>query len=176
MTTITLQDKFDDVETAAADLTYEVLSNSNSGLFDDVSIDSLTDVLSLDYAQDQNGFAEIVIRATDAGGLHTDVTLNVSVAADNDAPVITNFSYYFGAGDLVTFSGHVDDVDDNPAGWTVTFDGILANETATVDANGNFVLTVLLPPGSWGVALAWVFDGQGLQSNVGSVLVEYPEF
>ena len=45
--------------------------------------------LTLDYAADQNGAADITVRATDTGGLFVESTFTVTVNPDNDAPTTT---------------------------------------------------------------------------------------
>ena len=80
---------FADAEDPDAALVYTISSNTNSALFDATTING-SGVLTLDYAADQNGSADITIRATDTGGLFVETTFTVNVNAVNDAPVLDN--------------------------------------------------------------------------------------
>jgi hypothetical protein len=88
-------------------------------------------------------------------------------------PVITNFAATEGSGQLFTFSGTV--TDQNPGGLTITFGGIpsLSGQTATVNSNGSFSLTIQLNSNGSdnGLALAQTTDWWGLQSNLASTYV-----
>jgi len=79
---------FSDTEDNDADLTYSVESNDNTTLVT-ATVDNSTDQLTLAYQADQNGTANITIRATDNGGLTVDDAFTVTVSAVNDAPSIT---------------------------------------------------------------------------------------
>lgn len=81
---INLYGGFTDSEQNPSELVYEIVSNTNAGLFSAVTI-SLPNLV-LDYAPDANGQAVITIRATDSGGLSAQTTLNVKVNAVNDPP------------------------------------------------------------------------------------------
>ena len=78
-TVIDLFAAFDDVEDLGADLTYTIQSNSNPNLFTSASIDAGTGTLTLDYAPDSNGSAEITVLVTDKGGLTVEATFTVTV-------------------------------------------------------------------------------------------------
>ena len=80
-TIIDLFAAFEDAEDLDADLTYTIQSNSNAGLFTSVSIDDVAGMLTLDYAPDTTGTADITVRATDTGGLFVDTTFTVTVMA-----------------------------------------------------------------------------------------------
>ena len=60
---------FADIEDADAALTYSITGNTNVGLFTATAIDGVAGTLTLDYAANQNGTADITVRATDTGGL-----------------------------------------------------------------------------------------------------------
>lgn len=85
-TVISLFDAFDDVEDTDAELTYSILSNSNSDLFTTVNIDANTGELSLDYAPDLNGEAEITVQVEDTLGQTVNTNFMITVNAVNDAP------------------------------------------------------------------------------------------
>jgi hypothetical protein len=80
-TVINLWDIFDDAEDADADLVYSLFANSNSGLFDSLTIDQAAGTFTLDYASGISGEAEITLRATDSGGLAVNTMFTVTVAA-----------------------------------------------------------------------------------------------
>jgi hypothetical protein len=85
-------------------------------------------------------------------------------AVFNDPPVITSFKARPGLGNLWTFSGTV--TDENPAGCTIAFGGVLSGITTTVAADGTFTYTTELPPGMSGGVSAQAFDEAGLESNI----------
>ena len=78
---------FEDIEDADSALVYSIENNTNPGLFDAATING-SGVLTLDYAADQNGTADITIRATDTGGLWIEESFTVTVNPVNDAPVL----------------------------------------------------------------------------------------
>ncbi|MDN5205274.1 T9SS type A sorting domain-containing protein [Fulvivirgaceae bacterium BMA10] len=88
-TVIDLFATFDDVEDADNLLTYTIESNTNPGLFDNVTIDDVLGTLTLDFADNSNGVAEITVRATDTETLFVDDVFTVNVAAINDEPTLT---------------------------------------------------------------------------------------
>lgn len=85
--TIDLYDIFDDAEDEDAALVYSVVSTNNPGLFTAPS-PNITGghTLILDYAPDANGKADVVVKATDTGGLSAQSTFKVTVNANNDPP------------------------------------------------------------------------------------------
>ena len=81
-TAIALFDVFDDAQDADSALTYEVIGNTNAGLFATApAINPTTGVLTLDYAATGTGTADVTVRATDTEGLFTEETFTVSVNA-----------------------------------------------------------------------------------------------
>jgi len=85
-TVINLFSAFDDVEDEDSALTYSIESNTNAGLFNATTIDGVAGTLTLDYAADQNGTADITVRATDTGGEWVESSFTVTIDAVNDAP------------------------------------------------------------------------------------------
>ncbi|MDL1983033.1 MAG: DUF4347 domain-containing protein, partial [Deltaproteobacteria bacterium] len=85
-TVINLFAAFADVEDPDSALTYSIESNTNAGLFDVTTIDGVAGTLTLDYAADQNGTADITVRATDTGGEWVESSFTVTIDAVNDAP------------------------------------------------------------------------------------------
>ena len=88
-TEIDLFAAFDDVDSADADLSYTIVLNTNPALFAATPINGTLGTLTLDYAADIVGSADIVVRATDPGGLFVETTFTVTVSEVNDAPVRT---------------------------------------------------------------------------------------
>ncbi|MEC4983611.1 MAG: hypothetical protein SAJ37_12045, partial [Oscillatoria sp. PMC 1068.18] len=81
--TINLFDVFSDAEDANTDLVYEVQNNTNETLFATTpSIDANTGNLTLEFAENITGNAEITIRATDTGDEFVETTFNVTVSED----------------------------------------------------------------------------------------------
>jgi RHS repeat-associated protein len=72
-------------------LTFDVVSNTNAALVQ-TALEASTGQLSIAYAPNASGTAEIVIRATDAAGLYAETTLSINVAPVNDAPTTTGIS------------------------------------------------------------------------------------
>jgi large repetitive protein len=85
-TVLDLTNVFDDID-AGDSLTLSVTGNTNAGL---VTTDLAGDQLTLVYLADQNGMAEITVRATDAAGAHIDDTFTVTVRSVNDAPFLVH--------------------------------------------------------------------------------------
>lgn len=86
-TVIDLFAVFDDAQDADLDLVFTIEANSNVALFSGTPIDGGLGTLTLDYASDSNGTAEITVRATDSGGLFVETTFTVTVNSINDVPI-----------------------------------------------------------------------------------------
>ncbi len=133
-TTIALDAHFSDEFDASADLTYEIVSNSNQALFDATTISGSS--LTLDYNASQAGAATIVIRATDSDGMYVEDDMLVETEIGNEPPRIVEFSAIEGITGW-TFEGFV--IDEHPLGMTITFGGLLEGVTTNVlDASGLF--------------------------------------
>ena len=135
---IDLAAAFSDLQHSDGQLTYSIQSNNNASLFTTVDLNNSADTLTLDFADNLNGSAEIVVRATDPRGDFTDVTLTVSVASVNDAPVAsddTNTAIEDGASVGGTLS-----VTDNDPGDTHTFSLVSAPSegSAVVNPDGTY--------------------------------------
>ncbi len=87
-------------------------------------------------------------------------------SSSSSAPVITSFQARHLQADMWIFTGQVQDA--SLAGIVVSFGGLtsLQGQSATVDSNGWFTLTVQLQPGESGTATAQATDALGLVSNV----------
>jgi VCBS repeat-containing protein len=88
-TLINLAANFNDVEDGGTGLTYTVQANTNPALFSSTLINNATHTLTLDYAPNANGVAQITVRGTDTGGLFVESTFTVTVNAINDPPSFT---------------------------------------------------------------------------------------
>ncbi len=75
-----------DIATNSDSLLLTVEGNTNSSLFDSVSING--GLLVLDLAQHQNGSADITVRATDTVQAYIEDTFSVTVGAVNDTPTV----------------------------------------------------------------------------------------
>jgi hypothetical protein len=77
-TLINLFDAFEDAEDADADLIYRIDSNTNTNLFSGVNIDPNTGILTLNYALDASGQANLTIEAEDTAGQTVATTFGVT--------------------------------------------------------------------------------------------------
>ncbi len=84
-TSIDLRQSFSDNEDVS--LMYTVTTNSNPGLFASVTVSS--NLLILDYADDVNGSADIIVTATNSDELSMEASFTVTVNPVNDPPVFT---------------------------------------------------------------------------------------
>ena len=83
---VNLYDAFDDLETADSDLTYEVVSVSQSDLFATSPIGQISDPETFQLQLTQAGSSQVTIRATDADGHSTDLTFTIT--SENLPPVV----------------------------------------------------------------------------------------
>jgi Ca2+-binding RTX toxin-like protein len=87
---INLDDVFVDSEDNNSALTYSIQNNTNSALFDSVTIDQTNRILLLDYQANTTGTSELTVRATDSKGLFVDTTFTVSaISATSSNDTIT---------------------------------------------------------------------------------------
>ena len=87
VTFINLQTSFADAEDPDTALVYTITNNTDPGLFSSITIGGAGG-LNMNYAANQNGTADITVRATDTGGKFVETTFTVTVNAVNDAPVV----------------------------------------------------------------------------------------
>jgi Ca2+-binding RTX toxin-like protein len=85
---INLAEAFQDLEDTT--LTYAVQNNTNSALFDAVTIDQANKILLLDYQANTTGTSELTIRATDSQGFFVDTSFTVSAisATSNNDTIV----------------------------------------------------------------------------------------
>ncbi|HUT14561.1 MAG TPA: LamG-like jellyroll fold domain-containing protein, partial [Thermoguttaceae bacterium] len=154
-TAIDLYAAFADVDNADAELTCTVTGNTNPALFAATEIDAAAGTLTLSYAQDAFGTADVTVRATDPGGLFVETVVQVDVAPVNDAPVTS------GIADVTVDGGTVEsvvelwpafaDVEDADADLTYAVSAntnpALVSATSVDEATGRLTLTY-----AWGVA------------------------
>lgn len=164
---VNLYDGFTDAEQASSALTYEIIGNSNLGLFASVTINLPN--LVLDFAADANGQANITIRATDSGGLSAQTTFNVKVNALNDPPTTSGIDDVTVAEDapdtVIQLADAFDDKEDDPEELTyevksnsnpglfdaVTINQGLATLTLNYKANTSGVATLTIKATDKGV-------------------------
>ncbi|MDP6636788.1 MAG: CotH kinase family protein, partial [Phycisphaerae bacterium] len=125
-TTIDLSSVFDDVDPGDT-LTYQVMLNTNSGL---VATGVVGSDLTLSYIENQNGSADITVRATDsaAPALFAEDTFTVTVDPVNDVPTVTD-----PVADVSVFENDSDTV----VGASAVFSDADAGDTLTLSIEGN---------------------------------------
>lgn len=162
---ISLLTGFDDVESGSSGLTYSIVSNSNSSLFDTASINPSTQQLALNAASGASGRATVVIRATDPGGLSVDTAITIDVDRENQPPEILDFTCANAGFGTWVISGQVVDPDDDVSKFIVNFSGVFTMRSA-VDETGHFLFSVILDGDPQGVEYAITYDPHGLPSNM----------
>ncbi|HTF97735.1 MAG TPA: putative Ig domain-containing protein, partial [Cellvibrio sp.] len=78
---------FSDEETAANQLQYTVVSNSNPGLVTGTSINANNGQLTFTYGANQFGSSDLILRAQDANGAIVETSVRINIASVNDIPV-----------------------------------------------------------------------------------------
>jgi hypothetical protein len=86
-TSIDLNAAFDDSDNLDSELHYNIVGNTDIGLFSAAGIDG-NGQLTLAYAANMNGATQITIRATDPSGQSVDTLFTVNVMPVNDNPVL----------------------------------------------------------------------------------------
>lgn len=149
-TSFSLYTGFTDAEQPSSALLYAIMSNSNSGLFTSVTINSAGEIV-LDYAPDANGQAKIKIRATDGGGLWDETEFIVTINPVNDIPTTTGIPNVTVLEDaentVIDLSKYFFDKEDGAAGLTYEvksnsnenlFDSVtISGVTLTLDYKAN---------------------------------------
>ena len=87
-TAVSLADAFADAEDADGDLTYQIVGNTNPGLFDSILVDGNALDLLFTPTANANGSSTVRVRATDTGGLFVESEFVVTVDPVNDAPTL----------------------------------------------------------------------------------------
>jgi hypothetical protein len=161
---VSLLDYFSDIENGGAGLTYSIVSNDNAAVLDVATINQSTGTLLLSAAAGVTGRTNIVVRATDAGGLTVESLVTVDVNRTNSQPQIINFGIEQAGEFGWIISGDVID-DDDVSNFIVEFYGVYVARSA-VDENGHFEFAVLLLNGEYGPEYAVTRDPHGLASDV----------
>ena len=89
---IELFDEFDDNEDPDTDLVFAVDNNTNLGLFTSTDIDPATGILTLDFAPNAFGSADLTVSATDTDMASTSSTFTVTVNGVNDPPTTSGIA------------------------------------------------------------------------------------
>jgi hypothetical protein len=151
-TTLSLDSVFDDLEDSDSELIYSISGITNSELFDVVSIDAETGVLTLNTVGSESsmsplpsGRSTITLTAIDTGGLSVSFDLTVDIDYVNQPPVISDYIGYTIGSDVWVISGTVTDADDDVEGLIVELSGVFDVRVA-VQADGTFYYSTILSP------------------------------
>jgi hypothetical protein len=168
-TQVNLHNIFSDGVTPDNQLLYQIVGNTNPGLFDSVSISG--GALTLDYKEDTCGDAHITIRATDAAGNIRDIVQSVCVSPLAIPPTIVTFDATLISGNTYRFSGTVTD-DDPMVGQTVyIFVDPDIFFTAIVQADNSFSVDKELPGGTFTYSFAATIDIEDYASDFAWILL-----
>ncbi|MDP6547104.1 MAG: lamin tail domain-containing protein, partial [Phycisphaerae bacterium] len=144
-----LSNVFDDVDFGDTPV-LSLTGNTNTGL---LTASIVGTRLAMSYVTDQNGTADITVRATDSGGLWVEDTFAVTVDPTNDAPVVVD-----------PINGVIVDEDDPDmiVDLANVFDDIDVGDTLslTVSANSNTDLLTANVIGT-NLTLSFLPDGNG---------------
>ena len=146
-TVIDLFAAFADNEDDDNELDYSVTDNTNSSLFASVTVNDAAGTLTLDYNDNTSGTAVLTVRAADTGGLWVETTFNVTVAGQNDAPVLTNINKNTDEDVPVSFTkndfdSHFSDADGDPLAQ-VRIESLPADGTLQLGGNAVTVNQVI---------------------------------
>ena len=171
---VSLHDAFDDAEDADSSLTFAIESQTNSHLFDSVTIDPATGTIKLNAVDSpaSSGRSEIVISATDTAGLTVQSKLTVDVDYVDQPPVVFGVNITYLGFDVWQINGVVSDADNDVEGLLVDLYGV-QEVRAVVKSDGTFSVTLAVDPVDWGMQYARVVDPLGAISNESSVYVGF---
>jgi len=161
-TRVSLHAVFDDIEDADSAMTYTITSQTNSGLYDSVTIDSVAGDIVLNPASSGSGRNSITITATDTNGLSVSTVLTTDLDYANLPPVISNFTTSYLGGDVWEVSGTVSDSDDIVEGFILQLSGLF-NVRVVVAEDGSFYYRKIVFGGGYVYATTW--DQHGEESN-----------
>ena len=162
-TRVSLQAVFDDLEDADSAMTYTITNQSNSGLYDSVTIDSVAGDIVLNPASSGSGRNSITITATDSNGLSVSSDLTTDLDYTNSPPVISNFTSTYLGGSVWEVSGTVSDSDDNVEGYLVQLSGFFSTRVAVAENGTFYYRQIAFGPGGWVIATTW--DEHDEESN-----------
>jgi hypothetical protein len=122
---------------------------------------------SFSYTATASGLGNVTAGTID---LWAQASPGASVTVSVKAPVISGLTAY-DTGTVCTFSGKVSA--QSPQGLTVTFSGLAAvsGDTATVNSDGSFSLTVQWPANTTGTVYVQITDWWGQLSNQAAIFV-----
>ena len=138
--TVNLFAAFSDEETAANQLQYFVVSNSNPALVSSAVIDAATGTLQLRYGANQFGSCDLVIRTQDAQGASVETALRINIQAVNDVPTAT------GIADVRVQAGGAAQQTDLHSVFSDIEDGVLLKYTLLNNSNPAAVTNVHIDP------------------------------
>ena len=162
-TRVSLHDVFDDIEDADSAMTYTITNQTNSGLYDSVSIDSAAGEIVLNPASTGSGRNGITITATDTNGLSVEAILTSDLDYSNSAPLISNFLATYLGGDVWEVSGTVSDSDDIVEGSIVELSGFFDARVAAAQDGSFYYRLIIFGFGGGEYATTW--DQHGEESN-----------
>ncbi len=157
-TVVNLFAAFADVEDADPALVYTVVGNTNAALFTSTAVNGAAGTLTLDYAPNAFGTADLTVRATDTSGAFVDTTFTVTVNPVNDTPTtsgLANVTVNEDAPDTVVnlFAAFADVEDADPAlVYTVVGNTNAALFTSTAVNGAAGTLTLDYAPNAFGTA------------------------
>jgi hypothetical protein len=134
--TVTLSSAFTGTFDPGTALTYSIASDSNSALFSAATVNNTSDTLTLSFAPNTSGTANLVVEATDSVGKTVTTTLAVTVGFVNQAPTFTvgtNISVPENAGaqSFATWATNISPGAGNPGTESVNFI-IVSNSSTTL--------------------------------------------
>ena len=156
--TIELFKEFEDDEDPDTDLVFAVENNTNPGLFTSTNIAPATGILTLDFAPDAFGVAQLTVSATDTDGASTNSVFTVTVNGVNDQPTTSGIPDVNVNEDapnsVINLWDHFDDLEDADA--DLVFDKVPPSipglfSDIIID-NGSGTLTLAYSPNSHGIA------------------------
>ncbi len=164
---INLYSAFADVEDGVAPLVYSVTGNTNTSLFSVVSIDGSTGTLILNYAANQNGTANITVRARDLSGLFVETTFTVTITPKNDAPVAQADAFRLWQNSRLTSQVSVLDNDSDLDGDSVVAALVSGPAHGNLYLNGDGTFTYVPDAGFYGVDQFTyaAYDGNALSAT-----------
>lgn len=159
---ISLWDDFADAETSDSQLSYQIISTTNSSLWSSQSINATNGELQLTAAMNMDGRSTLVVRATDASGQFVDSRYVIDVGSGISLPEL---SYTINPTDegMWCVAGYVWD-EGLLEGLLVEFTGAI-NRYARVQADGSFEILLTAIEDDWGDVTGLVHDWGGAASD-----------
>lgn len=163
-TVINLFPAFEDVEDSDLALTYTVANSTQPTLFTSTAINGGAGALTLDYAPDAYGSADITLRATDTEGAFVETTFTVTVNAVNDSPVANPYTAVTPEDTPITLSASMLlSSDTDVEGDVLSLTGVsnAVNGTVALNNDGNPVFTPVLDFNGTATFDYTISDGNG---------------